>query len=155
MSNFYEQTQFEQTMLKQGKARFHRQEQKAKEKGQYSRRPSSQMLIQKHTEIYALKIEEFIAHTMEGHAGRHPLAATLLLDLAPKAVASIAIRCIFDFIRERPSLRKLSYAIGELIQIEREFQNFFEQAPLSFQIVMQNLTRQHRDSRVKRYVWTD
>ena len=152
MSNFYEQTQFEQSMLKQGKARFHRQEQKAKEKGQYSRRPSSQILIQKHVETYAQKIEDFLRQAMEGHAGRKPLAATFLLDLDTKVIASMASRCIFDLLYNRPSLRKLSHAIGQLIQTEREFQNFFEQSPRTFQVVTQNLTKQHREARVKRYV---
>ena len=152
MSNFYEQTQFEQTMLKQGKARFHRQEQKAKEKNQYSRRPSSQILIQKHIEIYAQKIEEFVHQAMEGHAGKKSLAATFLIDLDVKVIASIASRCIFDLLYDKPSLRKLSSAIGQLIQTEREFQHFFEQAPRSFQIVMQNLTKQNMGTRLKRYV---
>ena len=143
---------YEQTMLKQGKARFHRQEQKAKEKNQYSRRPSSQILIQKHIEIYAQKIEEFVQNAMDGKSGGKPLAAKFLIDLDAKAVASIASRCIFDLLHQRPSLRKLSSTIGKLIQTEREFQCFFEQAPRSFQIIMQNLSRQNMDSRLKRYV---
>ena len=147
MSNFYEQT-----MLKQGKARFHRQENKAKEKGQYSRRPSSQILIQKYTEAYAQQIEEFVANAMNGKSGGKPLAAKFLIDLDAKIVASIASRCIFDLLYKRPSLRKLSHSIGQLIQTEREFQHFFEQAPRSFQIIMQNLTKQNMDTRLKRYV---
>ena len=143
---------YEQTMLKQGKARFFAQEQKAKEKGQYSRRPSSQILIQKHIETYAQKIEEFVHNAMDGKSGGKPLAAKFLIDLDAKVVASIASRCIFDLLYKRPSLRKLSNAIGQLIQTEREFQCFFEQAPRSFQIVMQNLTKQNMESRLKRYV---
>ena len=143
---------YEQNMLKQGKARFHRQEQKAKDKNQYSRRPSSQILIQKHIEIYTQKIENFVLNTMDGKSGGKPLAAKFLIDLDAKAVASIASRCIFDLLYKRPSLRKLSHSIGRLIQTEREFQHFFEQAPRSFQIVMQNLTKQNMDTRLKRYV---
>ena len=127
MSDYYEQT-----MLKQGKARFHRQEQKAKDKNQYSRRPSSQILIQKHCETYAQKIEDFVHQAMEGHPGHQPFAARFLNDLESKTVASIASRCIFDLIKHKPSLRRLSTAIGQLVQTEREFQCFFEQAPRSF-----------------------
>ena len=147
-----EHTQFEHNMLKQGKARFHKQEQKAKEKNRYSVRPSSQLFIKKHTEIFAQKIEEFVCKAMAGHAGHQPMAARFLTDLDTKVVASIASRCVFDLIYKRPSLRELSHAIGQLVQTEREFQNFFEQKPKYFQTVMKNLTKQNLDARLKRYI---
>lgn len=86
-------------------------------------------------------IEQFIALTEQGGAGRKHLAGRYLKKVDPKISAYLALRCVIDGISGRQTVQKVALEIASMIEDEVRFRMFEEAEKTAFKYTKEKVKK--------------
>lgn len=129
---FDQQVELEQEMRHAGIKRFRENVAKATEKGQGSNTMTGTRLVVKAHERMVEAIKGFMDEANSGKAGRRSTAVKYLNKLDMDVTANITARACLDLIVTSPTLTKLAFTIGSMLENEVNATIFEEQMPKAY-----------------------
>ena len=148
--NTNRQAILEKEMREEGITRFHRDNQKKKEKGQESTSSYGQYLLKHTVKTLENCVDNFIKESVGGTPGKAATSAILLQHLESPVVAVITLRVALNQITSKRDYSSSAVALGMSIEDEIRIRAFEENNPRLYKVVKKDLDKRSSGYTYKR-----
>ena len=141
--------QLELDMVENGKEAFLRTIERARERGEESTTPYGRRLIQGLIEPMTKAINDFIAESDTGMAGRRHTALRFVKAVEPEVLAYLTLKTVLDGITRRERASRVALRVADSIMDELRMRKLREENPAQFKFVRGKLEKEHHLGRMR------